>query len=161
MKIRIKIRLRSYNLIRQLCLLFALSSAALTLQAAEPEIQVYKSATCGCCGKWVEHLRANGFKVTVTEVSSVAEYRAKLGVPNNLASCHTGVVNGYAVEGHVPAREIKKMLEEKPKAVGLAVPGMPVGSPGMEMGYRVDPYEVLLFDKDGSSTVYGKYQASK
>lgn len=161
MKIRIKIRLRSYNLIRQLCLLIALSSAALTLQAAEPEIQVYKSATCGCCGKWVEHLRANGFKVTVTEVSSVAEYRAKLGVPNNLASCHTGVVNGYAVEGHVPAREIKKMLEEKPKAVGLAVPGMPIGSPGMEMGYRVDPYEVLLFDKDGSSTVYGKYQASK
>ena len=124
-------------------------------------MQVYKSATCGCCGKWVEHLRANGFKVTVTEVSSVAEYRTKLGVPNNLASCHTGVVNGYAVEGHVPAREIKKMLEENPKAVGLAVPGMPVGSPGMERGYRVDPYDVLLFDKDGSTTIYGKYQASK
>ncbi len=148
-------------MIRQLCLLFALSLAAFTAYGAEPEMQVYKTATCGCCGKWVDHLRANGFKVTVTEVSSVAEYRTKLGVPNNLASCHTGVVNGYAVEGHVPAREIKKMLEEKPKAVGLAVPGMPVGSPGMEMGYRVDPYDVLLFDKAGSITVYGKYEASK
>ena len=148
-------------MIRQLCLLFTLSVAALTLHAAELEMQVYKSATCGCCGKWVEHLRANGFKVTVTEVSNVAEYRTKLGVPNNLASCHTGVVNGYAVEGHVPAREIKKMLEEKPKAVGLTVPGMPAGSPGMEMGYRVDPYDVLLFDKAGSTIVYGKYEASK
>lgn len=148
-------------MIRQLCLLFALSLAAVTAHGAEPEMQVYKTATCGCCGKWVDHLRANGFKVTVTEVSSVAEYRTKLGVPDNLASCHTGVVNGYAVEGHVPAREIKKMLEEKPKAVGLAVPGMPVGSPGMEMGYRVDPYDVLLFDKAGSTKVYGKYEASK
>ena len=148
-------------MIRQLCLLFGLSLAAFTASGAEPEMQVYKTATCGCCGKWVDHLRANGFKVTVTEVSSVAEYRTKLGVPNNLASCHTGVVNGYAVEGHVPAREIKKMLEEKPKAVGLAVPGMPVGSPGMAMGYRVDPYDVLLFDKAGSTTIYGKYEASK
>ena len=107
---------------RQFFLLLILSTA-FAIQAAEPEMQVYKTSTCGCCGKWVEHLRANGFKVTVTEVSSVAEYRAKFGVPNNLASCHTGVVNGYVVEGHVPVREIKKMLEEKPKAVGLAVPG--------------------------------------
>ena len=121
-------------MIRQLRLLLALSLTAVAVQAAEPEMQVYKTSTCGCCGKWVEHLRANGFKVTVTEVSSVAEYRAKFGVPNNLASCHTGVVDGYAIEGHVPVKEIKKLLEEKPKAVGIAVPGMPIGSPGMEMG---------------------------
>ena len=146
---------------KHLRLFHVLSLSAFAIEAAEPEMQVYKTSTCGCCGKWVDHLRANGLKVTVTEVASVAEFRAKYGVPNNLASCHTGVVNGYAVEGHVPAREIKKMLDEKPKAVGLAVPGMPTGSPGMEMGYRVDPYEVLLFDKDGKSTIYGKYQASK
>ena len=111
--------------IRQFALLIAFTLVgSLGLQAAEPEVKVFKTATCGCCGKWVEHLRANGFKVTVTDVPSTAEFRAKYGVPEKLASCHTGVVDGYALEGHVPAREIKKMLLNHPAGKGLAVPGM-------------------------------------
>ena len=144
---------------KQLRVLFSLILlATFSVQAATPEVKVFKTSTCGCCGKWVEHLRANGFTVTVTDVPSTAEYRVKYGVPEKLASCHTGVVNGYALEGHVPAREIKKLLESNSKAKGLAVPGMPAGSPGMEMG-RADAYEVLLFDAEGKTTVYGKYEA--
>jgi hypothetical protein len=131
--------------------------AALPLDAAGPKMTVYKTRTCGCCAKWVEHLKTNGFDVTVEEVPSTAEYRQKYGVPEKLASCHTGVVSGYAIEGHVPAREIKRLLKTESKtAKGLAVPGMPAGSPGME-GARVDEYSVLLFDAKGSASVYEKY----
>ncbi len=117
---------------------------------------VYKTATCGCCGKWVEHLRKNGIPVTVKEVSATAEYRAKYGIPEKLGSCHTGVIAGYAIEGHVPAREVLRLLKEKPKAKGLAVPAMPMGSPGME-GPKRDAYSVLLVDNEGRTTVFEKY----
>ena len=130
--------------------------ASLPLTAAGPKVTVYKTTTCGCCGKWVEHLKTNGFDVTVQDVPSTTEYRQKYGVPEKLASCHTAVVNGYSIEGHVPASDIKQLLKTAPKAKGLAAPGMPAGSPGME-GARSDAYSVLLFDAKGNSTVYKSY----
>jgi hypothetical protein len=132
------------------------SLLSLALYAADPAITVFKTATCGCCGKWVEHLKANGFQVTVNEVPDTGEYRRKYGVPDSLASCHTAVVEGYAIEGHVPAAEIHRLLKERPTAKGLAVPGMPMGAPGME-GSRSDKFEVLLFDATGRTTVYKEY----
>lgn len=134
----------------------ALTATISSFAAAPPEMTVYKTATCGCCAKWVDHARANGFKVTVHDVASTAPYRAKFGVPERLLSCHTGVVGGYAIEGHVPAREILRLLRERPRAKGLAVPGMPMGSPGME-GPTSDAYSVLLFEESGHTTVFQKY----
>ena len=124
--------------------------------AAAPVIDVYKSESCGCCGKWIDHLRANGFSGHSQDVSGPSFYRAKFGVPEALGSCHTATVAGYALEGHVPAREIRRLLAERPKATGLAVPSMPRGSPGME-GARVEPYAMLLFDERGGTTVFARY----
>jgi hypothetical protein len=126
-------------------------------RAAGPEITVYKTRTCGCCGKWVDHLKANGFEAVVKEVASTADARKQYGVPDSLISCHTAVVNGYAVEGHVPAADIHKLLKQRPKAVGLAVPGMPLGSPGMEQGDHKQAYSVLLFTKDGNTSAFTRY----
>lgn len=120
---------------------------------ASPSITVYKSPTCGCCAKWVDHLEANGFDVESIDTRETALMKARYGVPHDLTSCHTAVVEGYVVEGHVPAEEILKMLEEDPDIAGLAVPGMPMGSPGME-GARVDAYDILAFQKDGTRSVY-------
>jgi hypothetical protein len=127
--------------------------------AAKPSMIVYKTPTCGCCGKWVEHMRANGFDVKVNEVQSTAEYRKKYGVPERMASCHTGVVNGYTVEGHVPAADVQKLLKQRPKARGIAVPGMPIGSPGMEQGPGRQAYSVILFDDQGNLTQFTSYAA--
>ena len=126
--------------------------------AARDVIEVYKSATCGCCTKWNEHLRANGFEVKAHDVDDITASRARLGVPQALGSCHTGSVGGYLIEGHVPARDIQRLLKERPLAAGLAVPGMPRGSPGMEAEIR-DPYEVLLFQPNGRYSVYQRYGA--
>lgn len=122
-------------------------------------IEVYKSPLCGCCDGWVAHLREHGFDVKVHDVEDTAVHRARLGMPERFGSCHTGVVAGYAIEGHVPAAQIRKLLAGKPKAVGLAVPGMPIGSPGMEQGSRVDPYSVLLVRADGGASVFARYPA--
>lgn len=128
----------------------------LTAGAANPVIDVYKTEYCGCCKEWVKHLEANGFTVKAQNVASPSDYREKFGIPADLGSCHTGRVNGYGLEGHVPASEIKRLLAEKPKAKGLAVPAMPLGSPGME-GPRKDPYDVFLVQTNGSHTVYKHY----
>jgi hypothetical protein len=138
-------------------LLTGLTISMLLSAQSAPQVNVYKTATCGCCKKWVEHLKANGFAVTATDVRSVAEYREKYGVPDAMQSCHTAVVNGYTIEGHVPAADILRLLKSGSKAKGLAVPGMPMGSPGMEQGSRVDPYAVMLFDSRGKTSVYQKY----
>jgi hypothetical protein len=130
--------------------------AALPALAAGPQVIVYKTPTCGCCGKWVEHLKANRFEPVVKDVPSTAEYRRQYGVPDKLLSCHTATVGGYTIEGHVPAADIHRLLKTRPQAKGLAVPGMPLGSPGMEAGRR-DAYSVLLFQADGSTSVYQKY----
>jgi hypothetical protein len=124
---------------------------------AETKMVVYKTSTCGCCGNWVEHLKANGFEVDVREVNDIIAEGRRLGVPDNLRSCHTGSIGGYSIEGHVPAADIKRLLTEKPQAKGLSVPGMPIGSPGMENGSYVEPYAVLLFQADGTNEVYNTY----
>ena len=127
--------------------------------AAKPVMQVYKSPTCGCCAKWVEHATAAGFDVRVVDLddAKLDAQKAKLGVTQRLQSCHTATVNGYVVEGHVPAADIWKMLKDKPAIAGLAAPGMPRGSPGMEMGSTKDRYDVLSFDKSGASKVYASH----
>jgi hypothetical protein len=117
--------------------------------AQKPKIMVYKSPTCGCCTGWAAHLRENGFDVSVENRDDLPSIKARQGVPEDLQSCHTAVVDGYTIEGHVPAGDIKKLLAQKPDAQGLAAPGMPMGSPGMEMGGRKDSYRVILFNKTG------------
>ena len=129
------------------------------LQAAGPAITVYKTATCGCCGIWVKHLSDRGFAATIKDVESTDEYSRKFGVPAALHTCHTAIVDGYTIEGHVPAADIQRLLKERPKAKGLAVPGMPMGSPGMEAGGRSAKYSVLLFQADGKTSVYREYPA--
>jgi len=129
---------------------------SLTARAAT-QVQVYKNPSCGCCTGWVDHLKAAGFAVAVTETDDTGPLRKRLGVPDRLAGCHTGVVEGYALEGHVPAVEVKRLLALKPNAVGLAVPGMPVGSPGMEYGDRKEPYQVILIGRNARDTVFASY----
>lgn len=119
------------------------------------DIVVYKSPTCGCCGKWVEHMEQAGFSVDVENMNDVAPVKRKLGVPARMQSCHTAKVGDYLVEGHVPADLVRRMLDEKPDIKGLAVPGMPMGSPGME-GPRKDPYNVIAVGKDGGYRVYAR-----
>lgn len=125
---------------------------------AIPLVTVYKSPTCSCCQLWVEHLQASGFRVQVEERDNVMPIKQELGVPAGMGSCHTAQIDGYVIEGHVPAADIQRLLQDRPKALGLAVPGMPVGSPGMEHGDRRDPYQVLLFTSDDSAPkVYASY----
>lgn len=131
-------------------------SMPLLAMAAAPVIEIFKTESCGCCGAWVEHLKANGFVTRVVNVDNPSDYRERGGIPNELGSCHTGMVQGYAIEGHVPASDIKRLLATRPKAKGLAVPGMPLGSPGME-GPRKDPFDVLLVDAKGRSSVFKHY----
>jgi hypothetical protein len=121
------------------------------------EITVYKSPTCGCCNKWVKHLEDNGFDVKAKNVTDVIPYKIKYGVTPQLASCHTAVVDGYTIEGHVPASDIKRLLREKPALQGISVPQMPVGTPGMEQGDRKDPYQVISFDRDGRTGIFTDY----
>ena len=119
-------------------------------QGALPSMTVYKSPTCGCCGEWVKHVQASGFRVETHDVADMAPIKRKFGVPDGLASCHTALVGGYTIEGHVPAADIKRLLREKAKAKGLAVPGMVVGSPGMEQG-SPQPYTTIAFGEHGNS----------
>ncbi len=130
------------------------------LFSPEPEavasIKVYKSPTCGCCAKWIDHLEDNGFAVDIVNRPDVSPIKRELGVPERLYSCHTAKVDGYVVEGHVPASDILQMLAEKPPVRGLAVPGMPQGSPGMETG-RKDSYSVMTFDENKLVGVYNRH----
>jgi len=121
-----------------------------------PLIKVYKSPTCGCCSKWVDQMRDAGFKVETSNVRDVGVYKREYGLPPELASCHTGIVEGYVVEGHVPADDVIRMLKEKPAIKGIAVPGMPIGSPGME-GPNPDRYETLSFDANGNIEVFATH----
>ena len=138
--------------------LLTTTSVATPLFAADslPQVDVYKSATCGCCARWAEHMRASGFVVLTHDVPDVAAQRQRLGIADALAGCHTAVVNDYVIEGHVPAGDVKRLLAERPKAVGLAVPNMPGGSPGMENAAAV-PYEVLLINANGSIRSFARH----
>jgi len=134
-----------------------LATAALTAGAADlPEVEVFKSPYCGCCTEWARHMTDNGFRVRSTNVEDVPAARARLGMPEQYGSCHTAKIGSYVIEGHVPADDIKRLLKEKPQAVGLAAPGMPGGSPGMESA-RKEPYDVLLVGKDGKARVFTKH----
>ncbi len=124
---------------------------------AGPAIHVVKTATCGCCNEWVTHLRQAGFRVTVANVPDVTPTARRLGVPDDLRSCHTAMAGGYAIEGHVPAADIRRLLRERPAAAGLAVPGMPIGSPGMEHGGHRQPYNVVLFNRAGQRTLFARH----
>ena len=138
----------------------ALLGAAWPARAALPPMRVCKSPSCGCCTEWVKHLRADGFIVAVEETGNNAA-RARLGMPSSLASCHTAEIGGYAIEGHVPAADIRRLLSTRPKGRGLAVPGMPIGSPGMEQGDERDAYDVLLVRDDGTASVFASYPARR
>lgn len=140
-------------------LLAAIAATVALPLAAAPQrvlVEVWKSPTCGCCKDWVAHMEANGFTVRVHETGNAA-MRARLGIPETLGSCHTALVGGYALEGHVPAQDVQRLLALKPKALGLAVPGMPIGSPGMDgavYGGRRDPYDVLLLRAGAAPSVF-------
>jgi len=126
-----------------------------------PPLHVSKSPTCGCCAGWVDHIRGAGFQARVTEMADLTALKARLQVPSALASCHTAEIDGYVIEGHVPADAIKRLLLERPKAKGLAVPGMPTGSPGMEApGAKNEPYDVILFGPTGQRP-FARYVGSK
>jgi len=130
---------------------------ALKAQGTRPAVDVYKDPTCGCCVNWVAHLRKNGFTVKSTDVANIADVKTKYKVPNQARSCHTAVVDGLVIEGHVPAADVQRLLKERPVGIiGLAVPGMPVGSPGME-GANPQPYDVLAFDGAGRTKVYATH----
>jgi hypothetical protein len=134
-------------------------AAPFAARAADPSIEVWTGPGCSCCHEWIEHLQANGFDVT-THDGGNADARSRLGMPVRYGSCHTGEIAGYALEGHVPAREIQRLLEERPAAIGLSVPAMPRGSPGMDgpaYGGVVDPHDVLLIDKNGGASVFASY----
>jgi hypothetical protein len=137
-----------------LLLISLLGASAAMAQATV--VDVFKSPYCGCCGKWVEHLRQSGFEVKAHDVEDVPAVRQKLGMPDRLGSCHTAKIGGYVVEGHVPAADIQRLLKEKPKALGLSVPSMPPGSPGMESSKPI-PYQTLLVQSDGSTRVFAQH----
>lgn len=144
-------RLLSFALVGVAC------SAAPLLAADAPVVEVWKTSTCGCCKAWVRHLEDAGFKVKVTEVDDVAPIKQKFKVPPELSSCHTALVDGYVVEGHVPADDIVRLLRQKPKIKGIYVPGMPAGSPGMEAP-RGERYDVLALDDSGKVSVFATHQ---
>lgn len=147
-------------MIRRVSKEIAISVLALFLMSAAAfaaDLSVTKTPWCGCCTGWIEHMREAGFDVTVYEEDDLTAIKARMGIEPKHQSCHTGEVEGYAIEGHVPAEDVARLLKERPEARGLTVPGMPVGSPGMEMGHRHDAYEVLLILKDGTTEVFAKH----
>lgn len=138
-------------------LAIVLTTLVLTAGASElPQVEIYKSPYCGCCTEWAKHMAANGFKVKSIDVEDVPATRARLGMPERYGSCHTAKIGNYLIEGHVPAADVKRLLQEKPKAVGLAAPGMPGGSPGMESAKK-EAYEVLLVGNDGKAQVFSRH----
>lgn len=148
-------------------LLTAAASSALAATAGfastPTPMEVWKDPNCGCCKEWAEHMEANGFRVKVHDVGNSA-VRARLRIDRKYGSCHTAVVGGYAIEGHVPAADVRRLLKDKPVAIGLTVPGMPVGSPGMDgevYGGRKDSYDVVLLARDGGASVYSRYEGNK
>lgn len=155
-------KLNDFRLVRRRLLsgLAALPITCTWAAPAKPMVEVWKAPTCGCCKDWIAYLEANGFAVKAHDIGN-NPVRLKLGMPKQFGSCHTATVGGYVIEGHVPVREIRRLLKEKPAAVGLAVPGMPVGSPGMDgpaYNNRQDPYDVLLVARDGSATTFQAYR---
>lgn len=142
------------------CLVVVFAGFLATVAAQRPSaiVEVYKSPTCGCCSKWVEHLKAAGLTVRTTDTEALDDLKNKHGVPRQVRSCHTALVAGYVVEGHVPVRDVQRLLNERPALAGIGVPGMPIGSPGMEVaGMKPQAYDVIAFAKDGSTRVFASH----
>jgi hypothetical protein len=136
----------------------SVTAAGQASRPAAPMLSVFKTAMCGCCAKWVDHMRQNGFTVNVTDLGDLSNVKSQHGVPARLQSCHTAIVNGYVIEGHVPAADVKRLIATKPAVAGIAVPGMPAGSPGMEVpGIQPPPYQVISFDKRGAMAVFATH----
>jgi len=145
-------------MVRVLVLSVVLSFLTVNLSQAQVVIDVYKSPSCGCCKKWISHLEQNGFKVNAHDMQNVVPKKIEFGIAPQTSSCHTAMVDGYVIEGHVPASDIQRLLQSKPKDLrGLSVPGMPVGSPGMEQGDRRDHYNVIAIEKTGKTRVFSSY----
>ena len=146
---------------RQLLGILSMLAATGVRVAAQkgPAVQVYKDPTCGCCSLWVEHLRKAGFSATVSDVEDIDAIKTKHGVPRHARSCHTAIVGGYVIEGHVPATDVQRLLKERPAVAGIGVAGMPIGSPGMEVAsVKPQPYDVLAFTKAGEVTVFASHK---
>lgn len=152
-------RIVPQRLSRRLVLVLALGSmlGLPAAHAAGETVTMYKDPNCGCCSKWAEHMRANGFSVKEVATPQMGAVKSAAGVPQALGSCHTAKVGGYVVEGHVPAADVKRLLAEKPAVAGIAAPGMPQGAPGMEGPYPADRYEVVSFDRNGRSDVFARH----
>ena len=145
---------------RNLLWLLATTVGAGASAAAQPRraLQVYKDPTCGCCALWVTHMREHGFTATVTDVADMMAIKTKLRVPSTVRSCHTASVDGYSLEGHVPAADVVRLLRDKPKVVGIGVPGMPIGSPGMEVsGTKPQAFDVVAFDASGKTHIFASH----
>lgn len=143
-------------------LVFNAGVKAETIESGKPvDIVVYRSPTCTCCGKWLEHLKKNNFNVKDIVSDDVQAIKNKYGVSEAMASCHTAIVDDYVIEGHVPATDIMKLLRTRPKIVGIAVPGMPRGTPGMEMGDKKDSYNVMSFDKENHYEIFNRYEVTQ
>lgn len=157
MKPRHMLRLAGLAAIASISTALAFAAEPQRGEVTLPQVTVYKDPHCRCCTAWVDHLRKHAFSVTTRDTSDLAQVRRSARVPADHRSCHTAFVNGYVIEGHVPADDIKRLLAEKPKVAGLAVGGMPVGSPGMELGNRKDAYNVIAFTRDGATRVFAKH----
>ncbi|MFC4257973.1 DUF411 domain-containing protein [Marinobacter lacisalsi] len=146
---------------KKLTMALSLAATLTAGQAAWAEddltMKVYKSPSCGCCGDWVDHMRENGFEVDVTDTNNMNQVKMDAGLTPQLSSCHTAFVGDYVIEGHVPAADVRRLMEEQPSAHGLSAPGMPMGSPGMEIGDRKDHYQVLLFNEAGQTRVFAEH----
>lgn len=150
-----KLKLRRNRLL--VAALLALAAAGAGAEPL-PEVVMHKDPNCGCCGQWAEHLQANGFRVKTVMEGDMQSVKRRFAVPQRLTSCHTAKVGGYVIEGHVPASAIKRLLREKPAVAGLSVPGMPLGSPGMEVPGKKDAYDVVAFDKAGKTAVFESHR---
>ncbi|VAW90715.1 CopG protein [hydrothermal vent metagenome] len=145
------------NAILIIALSFMAESIVFAKDIISKEITVYKNPECGCCKKWVSYLKENNYKVIEKDTHNVLAVKKRLGVPEKVAACHTAVIDGYVIEGHVTNRDIKRLLLFRPEVKGIAVPGMPIGTPGMEQGNTKESYNVMSFDKDGNTKVYIKH----
>jgi hypothetical protein len=157
MNTRVILRIAGLATIAALSTALAVAPELPAGNSEQPTVTVFKDPNCGCCKLWVEHLRKHAFTVVTKDTSDVAPIKNSARVPQAHRSCHTAFVNSYVIEGHVPAADIQRLLKEKPKVAGLAVGGMPVGSPGMEVGNRRDPYDVVAFNRDGTTQVFAKH----
>ena len=157
LQIRQYIKLLTLSIVTITAITLLMAAPSMAASSKASEITVYRTPSCSCCGGWIAHLKAQGFQAKEVAISNVDKLKQQHGVPNDLASCHTAVVQGYVIEGHVPAEDIKRLLAQHPKVAGITVPGMPVGTPGMEDGDRRDPFTVFSFDAQGNAQAFNHY----